>query len=503
MPWKELARIALLGTENSSFSKEALQSLKLQGIDIKKEAPLLLAEGAALYAQLIKAGFKLNDFTGLLPEAAKGAQETTCSPKSMHHLQLILDGKFAKVFPEFMQHLLENGKRLPTEHIPALMNRSDINEWWDLIEMSLSTGGRWLIAQHSGWQWRVERPGGFGWQTGTREQRLLLLRYLRSKQPGEATELLQNTWPTEAYKDKKSFLKELENGLSAADEPLLELALADRRKEVREVAAALLAKLPQSAFSERMYRRAADCISFKNKKTIVEPPDEPDEMGQKDGIKKIAPEWKGGKKAGYLGQVFSKVPPKRWEQFFDAKPAGILKILDRTDWTNVLLLAMAKAAVFHHDEQWMGALLEYWFENENSPLWNDAVGAKILKLAAPEPVNHIAIKYLNNINGLPEEDSPLFQLLQQNDAPWENELTMLIIDRLRNWMAITGSQNWDTYHYDKYLEMAGLRAKPALFDFLKKDWKTGVTLWYIFEKNVEDMLNVVQFRKGMIAELEG
>ena len=78
MSWQELTKIALLGTENTTFSNETLQALQALGIDVSKEAPLVLAEGAALYAQLKKAGFRLEAFTGELPKASEISGSKVC-----------------------------------------------------------------------------------------------------------------------------------------------------------------------------------------------------------------------------------------------------------------------------------------------------------------------------------------------------------------------------------------------------------------------------------------
>jgi len=57
------------------------------------------------------------------------------------------------------------------------------------------------------------------------------------------------------------FLSVLANqGLSLADEPLLEAALDERDAGVRGWAAHLLARLPGSALGQRMARRAAGCL---------------------------------------------------------------------------------------------------------------------------------------------------------------------------------------------------------------------------------------------------
>ncbi len=497
---KELTKIALLGTENSSFPPKILQQLEEQGFDVKKEAPLLLAEAAAMLAQVRKAGFPLKDFEGKLPEAAEFEEAADCSFKSTRHLKLILDGKYAAVFPEFLHHLLENGKRLPTEQLPSLMQRPDLNEWWDLIEMTIGPGGKWLLAQHPDWKTRLATPENLNWETGSKTQRIALLKYFRKNNPAQAVELLQSTWDTEDYRSKAAFLKELETGLSSGDELFLENALHDSRKEVRQVAAVLLAQIPLSAYAERMFQRALDCLFYEKGKWQVSIPDEPDKAALADGILIIHPDWKGAQ-SGYLGQVFSKIPPSRWELHFEAEPREVLRLFAKNKWSNTLHKAIAEAAVFHHDEKWMGEMLAFWFENENSPLWNDPVGIQLLQLAPAEKTNELSIAYLKERKGLPDENDPVFQLLQHNDAPWQNELTLLIVNRLQQWLAKYKGQPWLFAHYKQLLGMAGLRCDPALSTTLQKGWDMSAPIWYNWEKDVEEMLNTVFFRKEMIAEL--
>ncbi|MEO1260660.1 MAG: DUF5691 domain-containing protein [Bacteroidota bacterium] len=502
MPFKELARIALLGTENTVFPDDLLRELEAKGLDVKEEKPLLLAKAAALYAQIKKAGFTLKDFTGKLPEAVKEEDENSCSFKSVRHLQLILDGKYKTVFPEFLHHLLENGKHLPTELLPSLMGRSDVDEWWPLIELTLSPNGKWLLSQHPEWRLRLQAPTDINWETALKPQRTQLLKSLRINEPEKALELLESTWESEQPRDKKSFLKELMTGLSPADELFLEKAINDKRKEVRKEAAELLAKLPLSDYAERMFQRAVEMMHYQKGRWHFKMPDEPDKAAIKDGILKIDLSWKGGAKAGHLGQIFSKIPPSRWELHFEAEPLEVLQMFNKTDWSNVLLRATANAAVFQEDEKWIGAILAYWFDNENSPLWNDDIGQQILSAAPAESVNQLCLAYLNDRKGLPDEETPVFQLLLANDAPWENELAKMIISRLQEWIANTKTMDWRALHYKQFLDMAATRCSPSLFSFLEKGWRTTAPLWYNWENLVTDMLNTVLFRREMILELE-
>src|SRR5439155_3057610 len=87
----------------------------------------------------------------------------------------------------------------------------------------------------------------------------------------------------------------MRSGLSPGDEPLLERALDDKRKPVRDAAAKLLARLPSSAFAHRMITRVAALVSYQpaskgllRKKasalTVTLPSGEPDAAAKRDGL---------------------------------------------------------------------------------------------------------------------------------------------------------------------------------------------------------------------------
>src|SRR5262249_35073360 len=83
-----------------------------------------------------------------------------------------------------------------------------------------------------------------GWELGSIGRRVGILAALRRRDPAAAREMLAKAWPTETPDDRAALLGALATGLSTGDEPLLETALDDRRKEVRVAAVELLALLP-------------------------------------------------------------------------------------------------------------------------------------------------------------------------------------------------------------------------------------------------------------------
>src|SRR6185369_3042992 len=123
--------------------------------------------------------------------------------------------------------------------------------------------GEWLAAQNPDWYYAIQKDDKDVWETGSREERLLLLEHLRTTDPTKARELLATTWPQESAKDRVAFLEKFTTGVNSSDEPFLNEALHDRSVEVRRAARTLLASLPNSDFSRRLKDLANQILSFK------------------------------------------------------------------------------------------------------------------------------------------------------------------------------------------------------------------------------------------------
>jgi hypothetical protein len=163
---------------------------------------------------------------------------------------------------------------------------------------------------------------------------------------------------------------------------------------------------------------------------------------------------------------------------------------------------VAAAAVRYEDSTWAELFLRHWFVDEDSPLWNEPIGGQLLETASEEAVHALAIDFLKNNGGLPEEDSPLFQLFLQNDAPWSAELSGEIIERFRAWLRQTKRPDWTSFHYKELLKMLSYRCPVGFYEKLKSGWDSRVPLWAFWEKNVEEMIEVVFFRREVQLEME-
>lgn len=501
MTWKELSKVALLGTERSHLSDEVKVRLKNQGIHMDAEETQILLESAAFFSQINKAAFLFPTFQKKNIVVVDEDHEQIASPKSTHHLNLILKGDYEKALPEFIEHLDKNNKQLSPKNLPDLLNKClESVDFWQKIKPAIGKRGWWLLAQNPVWQSLEKIPSPDDWATGSKEERLSFLYYFRKQDSIKALEVLQTTWQKERLRDKVDFLNGLKVGLSKTDESFLEDALYDRRKEIRTVAANLLAAIPDSELVERMFIRITDLIHFNQETLTISLPNEPDETAIRDGILTISKKHLGVK-TGVLQQMVAKIPPQKWEAYFNNTPQKILKLFYQNEWSTTLITAVVEATILHKNSTWGSLLLEMWLYLGNSDLWDIPLMNRIATLLPVDAFNKIAIQYLEKNKQLLQEKSPILQLLLNTQQHWNDHLAMLVIGRFQQWLIASPAQFWNKLFYKTLLQEAAYKCSPELLNRLKTGWGHSSQAWGFWETEVEQFLRVLIFRKEMINEL--
>jgi hypothetical protein len=380
------------------------------------------------------------------------------------------------------------GGIVPPAILPALLDAGRRNTAVR-AELAQVAGrrGTWLAGQRAEWRWLLTEaaPALAGdWATATTAERLGHLAALRRTDPDTARELLESTWDEESSEARARFLGALGDGLSPRDEPLLERALDDRRKEVREAALDLLRHLPGAALGRRMSARAHAAVRLDAGRLSVEPPAELDRDLRRDGVGAV-PVRGIGAGAWLLEEVVAGTPLDTWD---DLDPAGWLAVARGHDWANPLLHGWAKAAVVQRDTSWATALLA-----GDAGTLRESVRWDLHLVLPPDRLARLAAEALRS------EDGSAQRLLALHPGPWPDGLSVAVLETVEQ-RARTDRHTWQL---GELCRAAGCAMPPGYADLAGR---LAARLDQIVDptrvRPVTELARTLTFRHEMLQELQ-
>ncbi len=312
-----------------------------------------------------------------------------CSANAASILSRILAAGEWVMVEEWARLACSARRRVPSGLVPAVLTACESRAGLAYqFGAALGRCGEWLGGFNPVWR---KGPGAgvpadleARWATGTAGERREWLALARRTEPGRAIALVRLTWADDAASDRGTFVQILGIGLTAEDETFLESCLADRSKAVREAAAGLLCRLPESAYVGRMTARADRMLKLdESKKGLlkrraakwsVEPPGEWDELLAAHALEEKPPTGVG-KRAWWLRQVVSAVPPAHWCAKTGLDAAELIAALEGNEYEKDVLIAWMTAAPRAGDVAWCRALAVHAAENKKGspvelrPLW--------------------------------------------------------------------------------------------------------------------------------------
>lgn len=476
--WQEALKIALIGTERqaptSLATAEPLSRLGAEWDMEEKERNLLRASG--LLTAYRRAGYRPIQ-SGETPPAPAEANEKPAVPGVwMQDLMAMVAGQYREALPEWLQLASEQGWRFPEEHLVELLDFGHGHpELRAALLPLLGMRGRWLAAQNPDWHyalqfslfeiendWEAEAVAEETekiWQTGTKEERVVLLHRLRRSDPGRARALVESTWKQDVPAERAEFAATFIAGLSMEDEPFLETALDDKRKEVRTAAQDLLARLPESRFCQRMWERLRPLVQLQTSEAVA-----PQQEGQgglwnrframmtpkaaatpaeiilvtlpqlcdkamiRDGIEAKSPVSGVNEKTWWLRQMLERIPLALWSREWQRAPAAIVAANRSEEWSRTLLESWTLVLRQDRDPEWATALFAVWCEQLPNSMPSDIVWKETL----PPDIFEAGLLHL-----LEQNADPAFILLVEYDRVWSMSLAQVVLDKLN---AFTGNR---------------------------------------------------------------
>ncbi|AYF72657.1 SWIM zinc finger family protein [Nocardia yunnanensis] len=432
----ELISTALVGTARRQADAAGLAvPVATAAAGLRGDAAATLLESVALQDCFARGGVLAesaalgtaaeDDGRPLLPEAAGARLARLLADNSP-----FLDEWFAAAEPRdfrapdsLVSFLLDRAKAL-TVHRESLLRLAGAR-------------GRWLAAQHPGWRTlvRASATDESVWSHGRAAERRGWLAQLRRRDPAAALAVLAGTWSTESGPGKAELLAVLADGLSPADEALLESALDDRRAEVRRLAADLLGRLPDSAFAARMTERARTWLSFGPRpvrpQLVTTGPGVLDDAARRDGVgdsfgytayradgaPDLATEW--------LHRVVAGTPLRHWERVLGS-PEEAVRVSMAEHLRGPMLAGWTDAALTQRDSGWAAALFGVLSEADS----RDAEADKLRELFALQPES-AQIRHLRGLDSswLAEIESLLRAMPHPWPGPMAEHVLRLLLER--------------------------------------------------------------------------
>jgi hypothetical protein len=450
-----------------------------------------------------------------LPTPAEREDLPSIGDGALQDLDRMLNGDFDEALPDWLAAVAAKGRRVPGERLADLLALGQRQQALrSAIIRVIGRCGRWLAAQNPEWSYALQlsfdtgsgpgpdvsaapAPSDRLWQTGDRRERLLLLERLRGIDPARASALVASTWTQDPAADRALFLELFVQGLSMEDEPLLESALDDRRKEVRQQAVQLLGRLPGSRRCARMIERARLLLQWTpemEEQIQVVLPAKCDQAMERDGIVPKPPAGTGVRTWWAL-QILSGVPLSHWAEQFNRTPAEIVHANRSADWQGLLLEGWTRALQRFPNRIWANLLLDAWIRTKdgNVPFpmsWADSLPQADLETAALR---------LMETNSHPLLGAhPAVALLSQCRNTWSLELTGAVIRHLRHTLQTAANQR---YYIAQALELYAPVMSPAAAEEIHSLWQTAA--WdqpYVLQR-LERYYSLAQFRAEMLQRI--
>ena len=492
--WTALQQSALVGADRLAVpailtTADASTPASVQAVQMALQQPATSSAAQVLRASAVAA---VLERTGWVPGSqiqlkapliapAMPAPESHKAPDDAKLESLIeaviTEGPQDMLAPSFA-FLDQAGQRLPHGLLVSALNQgrqsTELREW--LLPV-LGERGRWLATQNPQWAYaagvqETADPEQI-WQEGSVAQRVTLLGAERDTDPAKARARLEASLKELNAKERAPMVAALHAGLSMDDEPLLEKLLADRSKEVRENAAQLLTRLPDSAHSQRMTAWLQAMLSRDDKgEWQIEPPEQGNKDWERDGIALQLPTYVKGERAWWLQQLVALAPIDFWRQALDKSPVQLWDWSRRSDWKSALRQGWLRALDTQHDLRWLPLLqsmesdsraqallpplLEQLSTEQREALWLDRLQRKQGQSALIDSVNSI------------DDSMGAVDVLSPAISQW-------IVDAL--YTATRGKQaqgNWHSWQADRAVLACAKRLHASVLPRFADLWRVPV-----------------------------
>lgn len=495
----------MAGTARQSLPAGTVTAL---GLDPDADPARTALRALAAANLLRKAATPLVPAPGALPGPCPPDERPLCRPGAIGVLKTLVEQEtYRDALPEFFELLVQSGKRLPPEVLPLVFHVRVLPEG---AREAIGALGRWLALQHPEWRHHIpgagvpsSHPGAEAataqWATGTFKERYHVLRDMRATLPETGLAWLSTTWEQEPAPQKARFLELLRTGLSTADLPLLERAMADKNAEVRFLGLRLCLLLPGSRPRRDLRERVGRHLDGSTAPAALPGALEnrlPEaglfsKMGllalRGRGIKNLLPD-----PFAAIQVLLKIIPPDDWQQALHPDIDRVLALFDDPDTPPGLLSGLLDAIAWYQSPGWVPAVLSRFSSRPEHACWSAASMKELLR-GLPLPAwQSTVVALAGHPHLLEAPDSALIDTLASTRHPWPKALVQAVLAYpIRSGQA----RHWQPPpHLLRLLDRAAYSCRPE--EALALEFPDG-TLPYAWHSALMSFRMVAGFRRQM------
>lgn len=395
--WAPLLPVVMVGTERHPAPLPpwpgAAGLVAAAAASTAADAPAALLRTASVLTVCTLAGTHGAPWSAPLPAPAPDDRAPSLTdPGAVALMRWAFVEGTPRLHHEVLMWLATTGRRLPALLLPLAL---DLGRRTAALRAPLSLvlgeRGLWLAGQRDEWAFAagVAEAGTAVWTHGSLEQRQQFLADERRADTAAARDRLMAALDDLPARDRAALAGILADGLSGADEPLLERLRSDRSREVRHAALALLLRLPAAVHPQRAVARLAALLTRDSAGSpaswTITAPDAAGDDWSADQIEVTRPKAEPlGERAWWLYQLVRQAPLAWWTSHLAMTPPALIDWAASSDWHEALLRGWRDVLFAAPDPDWGDAVLERWPAG-----WRDEPAAVLALLPPPRRERHL------------------------------------------------------------------------------------------------------------------
>jgi hypothetical protein len=373
--WKELTRIAFIGSERAFLEKTLMDELMIRGIDLDQDITGIVLDSASLYRIAKKAGFPLLKMQVPVDKIIMAEKSKYISSAANRFFKSILHKNTLALQTEFIDILKSKKLYLAPEYLPELLEHTAISfEFKIQLPFITDKKGHWLLNQHPDWLSLIAVKDIQVWKSAGKDAREIMFYQIRHHYPELSGEFIAAVWNEISTTEKKSLINQFNIGLSELDLPCLEYCWSPKDKNLAPLISGLLLQLSESKPAVLVRQVILDSLQLEKG---INGKEQLTWTDAKEKLDKLTFMHEGSDSAvnlkQYTGDLFNRplalIPPDLWETRFNKTPEEILtliKVFDivtqGTHYVNKVLFQMAEAAVMFKSGNWIRVITVYLWQ---------------------------------------------------------------------------------------------------------------------------------------------